>query len=106
MTALDETHQSDLTSWVDSAQAPATDFPIQNLPFGVFERRTDGGSARIGVAIGDEILDLAACARAGLLSDDASAFTDTFEEGALNALMARGRDAARAIRQAVSALLR
>ena len=44
-------------SWVESANDPATDFPIQNLPFAMFER---DGNARLGVAIGDQILDVTA----------------------------------------------
>src|SRR5579875_660392 len=53
---LDETHDSDLTSWVESANRPDCDFPIQNLPLGVFRTRTNP-HARIGVAIGDFIVD-------------------------------------------------
>ncbi len=55
---LDATHDPELTSWVESANAPGCDFPIQNLPFGIF--RTRNGKPRGGVAIGDQILDLAA----------------------------------------------
>ena len=54
-------------SWVASAQTEGTDFPIQNLPFGVFRRRHTPEAFRGGVAIGDQILDLAALARAALL---------------------------------------
>jgi len=62
-TTLDETHDPSLASWVDSANDPETDFPIQNLPFGRFRR---GGESAwsIGVAIGDQVLDLR---RAGLV---------------------------------------
>jgi fumarylacetoacetase len=49
-----------LKSWVESANDPATDFPIQNLPFGVFRRKGSKEAPRGGVAIGDQILDLAA----------------------------------------------
>ena len=55
--AVDETHDPALQSWVESANDPATDFPIQNLPFGRF-RRADDMDWRIGVAIGDQVLDL------------------------------------------------
>jgi len=51
----DHTHDPSLESWVPSANAPDTDFPIQNLPFGTF-RAADG--PRAGVAIGDQVLDL------------------------------------------------
>ena len=60
---VDATHDPDRRSWVESADDPATDFPIQNLPFGRF-RETDDMDWRIGVAIGDQVLDLA---RAGLV---------------------------------------
>jgi fumarylacetoacetase len=55
--AVDETHDPGLRSWLESANDPATDFPIQNLPFGRF-RRADDMDWRIGVAIGDQVLDL------------------------------------------------
>ncbi|MGQ0510936.1 MAG: fumarylacetoacetase [Betaproteobacteria bacterium] len=57
---MDKTHDPSLRSWVESANDPATDFPIQNLPFGVFRRKGSKESPRGGVAIGDQILDLAA----------------------------------------------
>jgi fumarylacetoacetase len=54
MTAvIDETHDPQLRSWVDSANDPASDFPIQNLPFGMFDT---GSGPKLGVAIGDQIL--------------------------------------------------
>lgn len=63
MNGLNETHDPGLRSWVASAQAPEGDFPIQNLPFGRF-RVEPSEPWRIGVAIGDQVLDLQA---AGLL---------------------------------------
>lgn len=62
---LDTTHDPKRRSWVESANAPSTDFPIQNLPFGRFRRP---GMARwtLGVAIGDQVLDLRAAMAAGL----------------------------------------
>ena len=60
---MDPTHDPALTSWVESAQGHP-DFPIQNLPFGVFHRRDDKDDpspARVGMAIGDFVLDLTAC---------------------------------------------
>ncbi|MDP3883416.1 fumarylacetoacetase [Hydrogenophaga sp.] len=59
MTSIDHTHNPALRSWVDSANEPASDFPIQNLPFGRFRAEHDPGW-RIGVAIGDQVLDLRA----------------------------------------------
>jgi len=58
--ALDATHDPALKSWVESANEPGCDFPIQNLPFGIFKRKGAKESPRGGVAIGDQILDLAA----------------------------------------------
>lgn len=82
----DATHDPALRSWVASANAAECDFPIQNLPFGRF--RAQDGSARIGVAIGDRILDLRA---AGLVPHDD-----------MNALMAQAPQARRALRARLS----
>jgi fumarylacetoacetase len=58
---IDETHDPAAESWVESANAPGSDFPLQNLPFGIFRSRKNRGEApRGGVAIGEQILDLAA----------------------------------------------
>ena len=65
---LDETHDSKVQSWVESANLAGSDFPIQNLPFGVFRRCKAGAEARVGVAIGDRILDLAGAQSDGLLA--------------------------------------
>jgi fumarylacetoacetase len=56
---LDETHDPGLQSWVESANQPGCEFPIQNLPFGIFKRKGKNEAPRGGVAIGDQILDLA-----------------------------------------------
>ncbi|MEL7472579.1 MAG: fumarylacetoacetase [Planctomycetota bacterium] len=66
---IDATNDPKLTSWVASANQPGTDFPIQNLPFGVFSR-TEEEHPRIGVAIGDSVLDLEVCVNAGLFDPD------------------------------------
>jgi fumarylacetoacetase len=104
----DETHRPDLRSWIESANDPASDFPIQNLPFGVFKRRGSAEAGRVGVAIGNQILDVAAAARAGAFAADSEAmFAATYCAGtSLNALMAQGRARARALRRALSAFLR
>ena len=57
---LDATHDPALKSWVESANEPGCDFPIQNLPFGIFKRKGASEPPRGGVAIGDQVLDLAA----------------------------------------------
>jgi fumarylacetoacetase len=58
---INETHDSNLKSWVESANDPDSDFPIQNLPFCVFQRLRSNESERIGVVIGNQILDLNGC---------------------------------------------
>jgi fumarylacetoacetase len=94
---------------VESAQAPGTDFPIQNLPLGVFRRRGDPAS-RVGVAIGDAVLDFATCARESLFEEmdgrHAAALADACAAPTLGPLMALGRPVWRALRAEVSALLR
>jgi fumarylacetoacetase len=101
----DESHRSDLVSWVESAADAAGDFPIQNLPLGVFRR--DGGEPwRAGSAIGDQILDLAAAWHHGFLSERVGAAVNRAADERLNAIMALGREGAGALRLQVSALLR
>src|SRR5215472_18536800 len=56
---IDRTHDPALKSWVDSANVPETDFPIQNLPFGTFRKR-GGEPQHLGVAIGDQVFDITA----------------------------------------------
>jgi fumarylacetoacetase len=87
---IDATHDPALQSWVESANAAGTDFPIQNLPFGRFRAADPAGGAewRIGVAIGDQVLDLRA---AGLL-----------DHADMHALMALAPAARRELRAALS----
>jgi fumarylacetoacetase len=101
---LDETHDPSLESWVQSAQTTTTDFPIQNLPFGVF-RRTGSVHAQVGVAIGDEIVDVGACIERNLIPPEARDAAHACAHGRLNELMALGPEAARALRRALSELL-
>ncbi|MBZ5495199.1 MAG: fumarylacetoacetase [Acidobacteriia bacterium] len=103
---MNETHGIELGCWVTSAQDPATDFPIQNLPFGVFKRRDREEAARVGVAIGDRVLDLSACLREGLLEGAAADAAETCARPALNGLMALGPSYWRALRLHLSRLLR
>ena len=88
---LDETHDPGRRSWVESANEPGCDFPIQNLPFGIFGRKGEDEAPRGGVAIGDQILDLAAF---GLKTGPT-----------LNGLAAMGRPAWRKIRKELSRAL-
>ena len=90
--------QGVMRSRVASANLPGCDFPIQNLPYGVFSR--PGAAACCGVAIGDMILDLAACEARGLL--DAGG---VFAQPRLNDFMAQGRSAWARMRARLSDLL-
>ena len=105
MTPVDATHDASLRSWVRAANDPTSDFPIQNLPFGVFRRRGSRDSPAIGVAIGDRLLHLAICARTGMLTGDAAAAARLFVDDSLNRLMGHGRELSRAVRRAVSEIL-
>ena len=106
MVALNETHDPALRSWVASAQATGTDFPVQNLPFAVFRRRGTSETFRGGVAIGDQILDLAAAAASGVFGGEAKAAAQAGAQDRLNALMALGGGAWSALRLALSRALR
>jgi fumarylacetoacetase len=103
VTALNETHNPDLRSWVESANSPASDFPIQNLPLGVF--RAAGGPPTIGVAIGDQILDVRKAAELGLLDGLPGPLSAAARASTLNALMALGHQSASTLRRRVSKLL-
>jgi fumarylacetoacetase len=98
---MDPTTDPALRSWVPVA--PESHFPIQNLPYGVFRR---DGEARVGVAIGDQVLDLSVLEAAGLLDTPALKGRGVFRRPTLNAFMALGRPAWREARAAVSRLLR
>jgi len=110
---LNETHDPALSSWVESAQAPACDFSIQNLPFGVFRRSHSREALRGGVAIGDQVIDLAAAVRRGIFGSAADAAPGSTMAAAqaarassLNEFMAAGPPAWSAVRLALSRALR
>jgi fumarylacetoacetase len=103
--ATNETHDPKLKSFVASANDGLTDFPIQNLPFCVFSRIDIHDAFRGGVAIGDQILDLAALSKLHLLSGVAAQAVQACAEPSLNRFMAMGRDTWSALRVALSRLL-
>lgn len=103
---IDETHGLGLKSWLPAANSPGIDFPIQNLPFGIFRRKGAGEAPRVGVAIGDRVLDVSACRAAGLLDGMADGAAATCAEPHLNRLASLGPEPATALRQALSRLLR
>jgi len=98
MTRIDETHDPSRKSWVASANGHP-DFPIQNLPLGVFSGKN---GPRIGCAIGDRILDLRGMAETGLLDDR---WLPALSEPALNRWFALGPEEGRALRRLLSDLL-
>ncbi len=100
------THDPSLRSRVESANRPLCDFPIQNLPFSVFRRRGTTESFRGGVAIGDEILDLARVRDLGVIGGPAAEPLAKATESTLNAFMGLGLPAWSALRGALSDLLR
>src|SRR6266481_269592 len=102
MSVIDETHDPGRESWVVSARGHA-EFPIQNLPFGVFSPA--GGAPRGGVAIGDAIFDLEAGLAAGLFTGEAASAAEAAAGSTLNPLMALGNAPRLALRKRLSALL-
>ena len=91
-----------LKSFIDVP--PDSHFPLENLPFGVFKPRS-GGGARIGVAIGDYVIDLPAVNEAGLFKELASTETTALTRDSLNELFALGREAWRNVRGRLQHLL-
>jgi fumarylacetoacetase len=111
---MNTTHDPERQSWVASANRPGSAFPIQNLPFGVFQAAGQSGSAAgssgnqptLGVAIGDQILDLRGCSAAGLLKSLPAATTAACGARTLNPLMALGQEYWSLLRARLSDLLR
>lgn len=101
---LDATHNPLLRSWVSSANDAASDFSIRNLPFGRFRPSADQ-PWRIGVAIGDQILDLKLAQEKGAWSAEISQLLAPLVQGDLNAFMALGSTASRSMRTALSLAL-
>src|SRR5438132_5336185 len=99
---IDETHSAARRSWVASANGHS-DFPIQNLPLGVFA--PPGGAARGGSAIGDEIFDLAAALELGLFEGIAARAAEAASGTTLNPLFALGREPRVALRRRLSEIL-
>jgi fumarylacetoacetase len=103
----DHTHDPALRSWVESANEATTDFPIQNLPFGVYRRPGQRMRPRVGVAIGDQVLDVVGAAAVVPMPD-----SESFEAAAacdapsLNRLMSLGPRHWRALRHALVEMLR
>lgn len=101
---MNATHNPELTSWIESANSPETDFPIQNLPFGVFSRKGDS-ERRVGVAIGDQIVDVGESLSANLWSGGARDVARWCDRPNLNELMQAPMNALSEFRARLSELL-
>jgi fumarylacetoacetase len=101
---VNKTHDPALTSWIESANSPDTDFPIQNLPFGVFSRKGDS-ERRVGVAIGDQIVDIGESLSANLWSGKARDVARWCDRPSLNELMQAPRESLSQFRARLSELL-
>lgn len=88
-----------LSSWISVPEG--SDFPIQNLPFGVFKSK--GSEHRVGTRIGDMVIDIAQLFETGQLSVDGFSTSD-FQQEYLNPMMKKGKEATRRLRQALSDL--
>jgi fumarylacetoacetase len=106
---LDATHDPALKSWVASANLPGTDFPIQNLPLGRFRPPAIDGEQtvplRVGVAIGDQVLDLKLAAEQCPWAEEVYPLLEPLAAGDLATFMALGRSAWKALRAALSTAL-
>ncbi len=105
MSPRDGTHDASLVSWVESANHPDTDFPVQNLPYGRFRRKGSDEPLRVGVAIGDQILDLRLAAELCPWGDEVGPLLGQLAGGDLAAFMKLGRPAWRTVRAALNRAL-
>ena len=102
-TTIDRSHDPARRSWVPSANEAGADFPIQNLPWGVF--RDDEGAARIGVAIGDQVLDAQSAVLDNHLPDLPGTIACALCATTLNQFMGLGHDSWTVARHAIADLL-
>ncbi|HEY4371463.1 MAG TPA: fumarylacetoacetase [Burkholderiales bacterium] len=100
--SLDETHDPQARSWLASANRSG-EFPIQNLPFAIFRRRGSSETFRGGVAIGDQIVDLAALAARDVFQEQAAQGIRAGALTSLNTLMQLGPEVANALRRGLFA---
>ncbi|MES2415431.1 MAG: fumarylacetoacetase [Pseudomonadota bacterium] len=102
---LDHTHEPEVQSWVTSANDPATDFPIQNLPFGMYRVHGSNEEFRPCTAIGTFIVDLLTVRQAGCFEGHAMTAANALEAGTLNAFMSQAAEDRRAFRHALFSAL-
>jgi fumarylacetoacetase len=101
---VNHTHDPALTSWVESANSPDADFPIQNLPFGVFSRKGET-ERRVGVAIGDQIVDIGESLSANLWTGKARDVARFCDRPTMRELMGVSGEALSEFRSRLSELL-
>jgi fumarylacetoacetase len=103
--SINETHDPDLKCWVGSANDPNTDFPIQNLPFGVFNKPESLDPPSVGVAIGDQVLDLSAVSEVLWSDDFDDEIADVCSYESLDFMMILEPEIISELRQRLSSLL-
>jgi fumarylacetoacetase len=103
---IDSTHDPQLQSWVESANEPDTDFPVQNLALGRFRRLKSDEPWRVGVAIGDQVLDLLLAAQQCPWPREAEAMIARLSAGELGAVMGMGPESRALLRGILSQALR
>jgi fumarylacetoacetase len=101
---VNKTHDPALTSWVGAANSPDADFPIQNLPFGVFSRKDDT-ERRVGVAIGDQIVDVGESLSANLWTEEARDIARYCDRPDMRDLMGAPKESLSLFRARLSELL-
>jgi len=101
---VNHTHDPTLTSWIESANSPDIDFPIQNLPFGVFSRKGES-ERRVGVAIGDQIVDIGESLSANLWTGKARDVARFCDRPTMKELMQASKEALSEFRARLSELL-
>ena len=102
MDVMDKTHDSNLKSWIKVKKG--SDFPIQNIPFGVCSPM-QGGDLHVVTAIGDFVIDLAHLDEAGLFEGTEIDGAEIFHEPTLNAFMSMGRKAWKETREIILSLI-
>ena len=105
---INETHDPNLRSWVESANDPNTDFPIQNLPFCDFWKNTAPVSRGAGIMIGDQIFDLSIASELKLFDKESQGFLVglyTYGDDALQRMMEERAEDHSIFRRRVSELL-
>ena len=101
---MNKTHDPSLTSWIESANSPDTDFPIQNLPFAVFSRKGEK-ERRVGVAIGDQIVDVGESLSANLWTGKARDVARFCDRPTMKELMQASKESLSQFRSRLSELL-